>query len=139
MAWAMAWPCAGPKSRVRRISMSRVPCSSSTRLNSLWVDILAEPNAAWVECQGESYRTRKGQVMPTVNPIIRAVLMSRPVRYGLLILLCLAVLYRVPADLGQTRGASGTSVNKLMFHGGRERLGWNALETELTPETVAST
>src|SRR6476661_968547 len=76
---------------------------------------------------------------PAVNPIIRAVVMSRPVRYGLLILLCLAALYRVPADLGQTRGASGTGVNKLMFHGGRERLGWNPLETELTPATVAST
>src|SRR6266849_6229660 len=60
MAWAMAWPCAGPKSRVRRISMSSVPCSSSTRLNSLWVDILAETNAAWVECQGESRGTARG-------------------------------------------------------------------------------
>jgi len=64
--------------------------------------------------------------------------MSRPARYRLLTLLCLAALCRVPADLGQTRGANGTSVNKLMFHGGRERLGWNPLETELTPETVAS-
>src|SRR5258708_19240879 len=31
MCAATWWPCAGPKTRVRRTSMSRVPCSSSTR------------------------------------------------------------------------------------------------------------
>ena len=31
MCFAMAWPCAGPASKVRRISSSSVPCSSSTR------------------------------------------------------------------------------------------------------------
>src|SRR5713226_9700000 len=54
MACAMAWPCAGPNTRVRRISMSSVPCSRSIFSASLWVDILAEHRAAWVECQGES-------------------------------------------------------------------------------------
>src|SRR5262249_25005518 len=43
MCFAMKCPCAGPKSRVRRISMSSVPCSSSMRSGSfamLVVDIL---------------------------------------------------------------------------------------------------
>ena len=70
------------------------------------------------------------------NPII--VLMARRTRYCFLGLLCLAALCRVPVNLGQTHGNVVTSVNKLMFHGGRERLGWNPLETELTPATVAS-
>src|ERR1019366_9144215 len=41
MAWAMAWPCAGPRSRVRRTSMSSVPCRNSMRSFSS-VDILGE-------------------------------------------------------------------------------------------------
>src|SRR5579872_4012221 len=71
------------------------------------------------------------------NPIIRASLMARRTRYRPLTLFCLAALCRAPANLGQTRSIVVTSVNKLMFHGGRDRLGWNPLETELTPETVA--
>ena len=65
--------------------------------------------------------------------------MARRPQYRLLILVCFAALCRVPAGLGQKLGAGGSNVNKLMFHGGRERLGWNPFETELTPETVAST
>ncbi len=63
--------------------------------------------------------------------------MARRFLYCLLSLLCLALVCRVPANLGQTRGAVAPGINKLMFHGGRERLGWNPLETGLTPETVA--
>src|SRR5437879_5224745 len=54
MACAMACPCAGPKSSVRRISMSSVPCNRSIFSAALWVDILAENRPPWVECQGES-------------------------------------------------------------------------------------
>jgi len=63
--------------------------------------------------------------------------MAPRTRYRLFTLFCLAALCRFPANLGQTRSAVVNSVNKLMFHGGRDRLGWNPLETELTPETVA--
>src|SRR5689334_3007755 len=65
--------------------------------------------------------------------------MARPLLSRPLLLVGLALLCRIPADFGQTRSTGVTSVNKLMFHGGRERLGWNPLETELTPETVAGT
>src|SRR5437016_2151642 len=50
---AMAWPCAGPRSSVRRISRSSVPCNSSMRSRSSLVDILGENRAFLVECQGE--------------------------------------------------------------------------------------
>jgi len=38
-----------------------------------------------------------------------------------------AIITSIMAD----RDAGSPGVNKLMFHGGRERLGWNALETEI--------
>src|SRR5260370_973769 len=53
MALATAWPCAGPRSNVRRISRSRVPCSSSTRSFCSLVDILGENKSLPVECQCE--------------------------------------------------------------------------------------
>ena len=53
MAFAMACPCAGPGSSVRRISRSSVPCSSSMRSRSSLVDILGEHKELPVECQGE--------------------------------------------------------------------------------------
>src|SRR5580704_17934904 len=53
MALAMAWPCAGPSSSVRRISKSRVPCRSSIRCRSSLVDILGGNTALPVACQGE--------------------------------------------------------------------------------------
>src|SRR5712692_3027005 len=53
MVLAMAWPCAGPRSNVRRISRSRVPCSSSMRSFCSLVDILGENRSLPVECQGE--------------------------------------------------------------------------------------
>src|SRR5246127_3833802 len=53
IALAMAWPCVGPSSSVRRISRSRVPCSSSMRSRCSLVDILGEATALPVECQGE--------------------------------------------------------------------------------------
>jgi len=64
--------------------------------------------------------------------------MARRPRYRLPILFCVAALCPIPSDPGQTRGAGGKSVDKLMFHGGRRRLGWNPQETELTPESVGS-
>src|SRR5712664_38413 len=54
MVLAMAWPCAGPRSNVRRISRSRVPCSSSMRSFCSLVDILGENKSLPVECQCES-------------------------------------------------------------------------------------
>src|SRR5258708_1354261 len=53
MALATAWPCAGPRSNVRRISRSRVPCSSSIRSFCSLVDILGENKSLPVECQCE--------------------------------------------------------------------------------------
>lgn len=53
MALAMAWPCVGPISRVRRIKRSRVPCRSSMCLLCSAVDILGEDMQLPVECQGE--------------------------------------------------------------------------------------
>src|SRR5580704_1765137 len=53
MALVIAWPCAGPSSRVRRISRSRVPCRSSMCSFSSLVDILGDDTAVPVECQGE--------------------------------------------------------------------------------------
>src|SRR5713226_6379529 len=53
IALAMAWPCAGPSSSVRRISRSKVPCSNSIRSFCSLVDILGEVRAVQVECQGE--------------------------------------------------------------------------------------
>src|ERR1700688_3015493 len=49
----MAWPCVGPSSNVRRISRSRVPCSSSMRSCCSLVDILGEATGLPIECQGE--------------------------------------------------------------------------------------
>src|SRR5207245_8339357 len=42
MARATPCPCWGPKTSVRRISRSSVPCSSSSRSSSSWVDISPE-------------------------------------------------------------------------------------------------
>src|SRR5437016_13925201 len=53
MALAMAWPCAGPSSSVRRINRSRVPCSSSMRSFSSLVVIIGQRNSLLEECQGE--------------------------------------------------------------------------------------
>jgi len=53
IALAMAWPCAGPSSSVRRISKSRVPCSSSMRSRWSLVDNLGDDAERPVECQGE--------------------------------------------------------------------------------------
>src|SRR5580704_595333 len=47
MACAMEWPWAGPNSSVRRMSISRVPCSRSIRFCSRSVDILPEVYAAF--------------------------------------------------------------------------------------------
>src|SRR5262245_4523986 len=66
----MLWPCSGPKSRVRRISMSSVPWRRSTRvcfpaLFSLDitppVDLRLEYPAAQVECQWEMGRMSMGE------------------------------------------------------------------------------
>src|ERR1700747_1989966 len=61
MALAMACPCAGPSSSVRRISRSNVPCSSSMRSRCSLVDILGEPTPALVECQGEEAKVEAAQ------------------------------------------------------------------------------
>ncbi len=61
--------------------------------------------------------------------------MAKRLPYRLVALAC-AIFCGIPAGQAQTRGAA--SVDKLMFHGSRERLGWNPLETELTPPTVVS-
>src|SRR6266513_2911755 len=53
MALAMACPCTGPRSSVRRISRSRVPCSSSMRSRCSLVDMLGDDTWLLVECQGE--------------------------------------------------------------------------------------
>ncbi len=42
MVFAMACPCTGPSSNVRRINRSRVPCNSSMRFLSSLVDILGK-------------------------------------------------------------------------------------------------
>src|SRR5688572_7755064 len=42
----MAWPCAGPSRSVRRISMSSVPCRSSTRSGLFPVGILGGQRTA---------------------------------------------------------------------------------------------
>jgi hypothetical protein len=52
MLVAIAWPCAGPGSKVRRMSRSSVPCKSSTR--SPGVDILGEATRSHLGCQGET-------------------------------------------------------------------------------------
>src|SRR5438874_2344752 len=57
---AMAWPCAGPRSSVRRISRSSVPCNSSMRSRSSLVDILGENRPLPVGCQGEQSRDNLG-------------------------------------------------------------------------------
>src|SRR5438445_4116094 len=56
MALAMAWPWAGPRSKVRRIRRSRVPWSNSMRSFCSLVDILGEDKERLVECQGEHFR-----------------------------------------------------------------------------------
>src|ERR1700674_2176873 len=53
IALAIAWPCNGPSSSVRRISRSSVPCSNSMRSRCSVVDILGEDIQLPVECQGE--------------------------------------------------------------------------------------
>src|SRR5262249_43492275 len=53
IALAIACPCVGPSSSVRRISKSSVPCSKSIRSFSALVDILGDDTLAPVECQGE--------------------------------------------------------------------------------------
>src|SRR4029077_6866948 len=58
MALAMAWPCARPNSSVRRISRSKVPCSSSMRSFCSLVDILGDHTVLPVECQGEQLQLR---------------------------------------------------------------------------------
>jgi hypothetical protein len=45
MAFAMAWPCVGPNTKVRKMSKSSVPCSSSMRSFSSLVDIPGEAYA----------------------------------------------------------------------------------------------
>src|ERR1035437_3738364 len=75
MAWAMACPCAGPRSRVRRTSMSSVPWRSSMRSFSS-VDILAKNIAAHLECQGErcwvgQTTKRRGSVQQQVVAVCR--------------------------------------------------------------------
>src|SRR6185369_1774882 len=54
IALMISCPWAGPKRRIRRISTSSVPCSSSTRGSPLLVDILGEPTRTHLGCQGES-------------------------------------------------------------------------------------
>jgi hypothetical protein len=64
MVFAIAWPCAGPGSKVRRISRSRVPCKSSMRSLSL-VDILGENiEPSPVECQGEGLQVADSAISP---------------------------------------------------------------------------
>src|SRR5262249_7482626 len=62
IALAMAWPCAGPSSSVRRISKSSVPCSNSIRSLSFLVDILGEHTPLPVECQGEYATVRSKSI-----------------------------------------------------------------------------
>src|SRR5690242_5838382 len=58
--------------------------------------------------------------------------------YWMFVLVCAAALSRVPPLPAQTPGGSQPAVNMPMFHGGRERWGWNALEMELTSANVSS-
>src|SRR5271170_7374557 len=53
MALAMAWPCARPRTSVRKISKSSVPCNNSMRSRCSLVDILGEHISLPVECQGK--------------------------------------------------------------------------------------
>src|SRR5260370_10525545 len=68
MVLAMAWPCAGPRSNVRRISRSRVPCSSSMRSFCSLVDILGENKSLPVECQCESPHDKSRIVEASEEP-----------------------------------------------------------------------
>src|SRR5260370_1812931 len=68
MVLAMAWPCAGPRSNVRRISRSRVPCSSSMRSFCSLVDILGENKPLPVECQCESPHDKSRIVEASEEP-----------------------------------------------------------------------
>src|SRR5580704_473488 len=63
MARAMPWPCCGPKTRVRRISRSRVPCRRLMRSGS-GVVIRPKNIPAWVVCQPKStslFREQAGE------------------------------------------------------------------------------
>src|SRR5580692_8178870 len=51
MARAMPCPCCGPKTRVRRISRSSVPCNSTIRSLFSWVVIRPKYAPHWVGCQ----------------------------------------------------------------------------------------
>src|SRR5580700_174447 len=46
----MPWPCCWPKTRVRRMRRSRVPCRRLIRSES-WVGIRPKYTPAWVVCQ----------------------------------------------------------------------------------------
>lgn len=59
-------------------------------------------------------------------------------RFRMFALACAAALSLVPIHPAQTPGGSQAAVNVAMFHGGRERWGWNALETALTAANVSS-
>ena len=61
-----------------------------------------------------------------------------PHAFRLMAWLCPAVLCCASAPLARTQNAGPPGTNKLMFHGGQERLGWNASETNLTPAMVSS-
>src|ERR1700733_11701047 len=63
MALAMACPCTGPRTSVRRISRSRVPCSNSMRSCCSLVDILGEGTLLPVECQGEQASRRQVSIV----------------------------------------------------------------------------
>src|SRR5690348_9842261 len=73
MALAMAWPCTGPRTRVRRMSRSRVPCRRSRRSLRSLVDILGEGKRLPVECQGERGIMQVPRLRGAVAPLARIV------------------------------------------------------------------
>src|SRR5688572_30435990 len=51
MARAIPWPCCGPKTSLRRMRRSSVPCSRTSRSCSFRVDMRQEYWPSWVVCQ----------------------------------------------------------------------------------------